>query len=144
MAGQYFTDPRPFYFLSGDEKLSFLDDCFTPGKKESNKFVENDRKKEPEKAKGKEGDKEKEKVEAEKKKVEEKSKIQTIELNVNICCDSCERKVREALEDVQGVEKVDCDQMNRKVFVKGSVKPEVVLKKVKKVKSDAKLVEKKK
>jgi len=42
------------------------------------------------------------------------------------------------------VEKVDCDQVNRKVFVKGSVKPEVVLKIVKKVKSDAKLVEKKK
>jgi len=42
-----------------------------------------------------------------------------------------------------GVEKVDCDQLNKKVFVKGSVKPEVVLKKVKKVKRDAELVKKK-
>jgi len=144
MAGQYFSDPRPFYFLSGDEKLSFLNDCFAPGKKEGNKFIESDLRKQPEKDKSKEGDKEKEKIAADKKKVEENSKIQTVELNVNICCDSCVRKVMKALEDVQGVEKVDCDQVNRKVFVKGSVKPEVVLKIVKKVKSDAKLVEKKK
>lgn len=26
MAGQYFSDPRPYYFISGDQKLSFLDD----------------------------------------------------------------------------------------------------------------------
>ena len=39
---------------------------------------------------------------------------------------------------------MDCDQLNRKVWVKGTVKPEVVLKKVKRVRQDAELAEKKK
>jgi hypothetical protein len=43
-----------------------------------------------------------------------------------------------------GVEKVECDQINRKVWVKGSVKPEEVLKKVRKLKKDAELVVQKK
>lgn len=38
---------------------------------------------------------------------------------------------------------MDCDQVKKKVFVKGSLKPEAVLKIVKKVKRNAELVEKK-
>lgn len=39
---------------------------------------------------------------------------------------------------------MDCDQISRKVWVKGTVKPEVVLKKVRKVRDDAELVVKNK
>jgi len=49
--------------------------CFAPGKKEGNKFIESDLRKQPEKDKSKEGDKEKEKIAADKKKVEENSKV---------------------------------------------------------------------
>lgn len=39
-----------------------------------------------------------------------------------------------------GVEKVDCCQWTKRVIVRGTVKPEVVLKRVRKVKGDADLI----
>ncbi|XP_024403968.1 uncharacterized protein [Physcomitrium patens] len=62
-----------------------------------------------------------------------------VELKVPICCDNCERKVRNALEYMDGVESVLCDQWSRKVIVYGNVKPETVLKKVRRVKKTAEL-----
>lgn len=44
---------------------------------------------------------------------------------------------------VTGVESVNCDQENRKVYVKGSATKEVVLKTVKKVKPRSEVVDKK-
>lgn len=154
MAGQYFNDPRVFYDITGEHKLSFLDDMFGPGKKE-NKFIESEyRVKEGKQGGGggnnstqkkkKNNNEDQDEHQEQKKKVEEKSKIQTVELNVSLCCDRCAHKVKEAVEDVEGVVKVECDQINRKVWVKGSVKPEVVLKKVRKLKKDAELVVQKK
>ncbi|KAG0558499.1 hypothetical protein KC19_10G033000 [Ceratodon purpureus] len=74
------------------------------------------------------------------KKVGEKFKIQTVELNVDLCCDACERKVENALKYVEGVEKVHCDRTKKKVWVKGSMKQEVVLRKLRKIKKNAELV----
>ncbi|KAG0626057.1 hypothetical protein M758_2G099600 [Ceratodon purpureus] len=154
MAGQYFSDPRVFYDISADQKYASLDDLFNPGKKDP-KYIESEyRVKEGKQGGGggnnanqkkkKDENEDDENYDQQKKKVEEKSKIQTVELNVNLCCDSCVWQVKEALDDVEGVEKVDCDQTKKKVWVKGSVKQEVVLKKVRKIKKDAELVVKKK
>lgn len=128
--------------MTADQKYSLLDDCFPGGKKEGGtKFLDDVRKmteKETAAAKN-----EKSTGEAEKAKPEPKSKIQEIELNVDICCDKCVKNVTDALDNVQGVERVDCDQVNRKVYVKGSATKEVVLKKVRMVKRRAEVVEKK-
>ncbi|KAG0586136.1 hypothetical protein KC19_2G067200 [Ceratodon purpureus] len=140
MAGQHFSDPRVFYDITADQKYASLDDLFNPGKKDP-KYIERNHANQKKKKNENEDD---ENYDQQKKKVEDKSKIQTVELNVNLCCDSCVWQVKEALDDVEGVEKVDCDQTKKKVWVKGSVKQEVVLKKVRKIKKDAELVVKKK
>jgi copper chaperone CopZ len=130
MAGQYFYDPRPFYMQPGDYKLISLDDCFVQQKGQGDKGGKPGGE---DKGKGKEG-------EGNKKKEPEKPKVQTIEVRVNLCCDNCVSKVRRKFEDVEGVEKVDCCQWTKRVIVRGTVKPEVVLKKVRKVKKDADLI----
>ncbi|KAG0608790.1 hypothetical protein M758_8G132600 [Ceratodon purpureus] len=67
------------------------------------------------------------------------SQSKSLELKVPICCDNCEKKVTASLEYVPGVESVLCDQWQKKVIVYGNVKPDVVLKRVKKVKKGAEL-----
>ncbi|KAG0556581.1 hypothetical protein KC19_11G064600 [Ceratodon purpureus] len=62
-----------------------------------------------------------------------------VELKVPICCDNCEKKVKECFEYMDGVENVLCDQWNRKVTVYGNVKPENVLRRVRRVKKTAEL-----
>ncbi|XP_024394556.1 uncharacterized protein [Physcomitrium patens] len=133
-AMENFRDPRPYYFISGDQKLVFLDEMFIPGVKKDPKFIEGEIKAKPSGS-------------APAKKPEEpgevKSKIQTIELNVKLCCGNCVRNVKKALDDVEGVEKVDCEQDLNKVYVKCSTKPETILKKVQKVDKRATLAQKK-
>lgn len=57
-----------------------------------------------------------------------------VELKVPLCCEKCEKKVREALEDCHGVKEVFCDRERSRVTVTGFVDPMKVLRKVKKVK----------
>ncbi|CAK9201369.1 unnamed protein product [Sphagnum jensenii] len=56
-----------------------------------------------------------------------KPKCITVELWVPLCCDKCERKVREHLEDMEGVEKVKLDQSTKKVTVTGDIRPAFAL-----------------
>ena len=67
------------------------------------------------------------------------SLTKSVELKVPICCDNCERKVTACLEYVDGVESVLCDQWQKKVIVYGNVKPDVVLKRVRRVKKASEL-----
>ncbi|XP_024360317.1 uncharacterized protein [Physcomitrium patens] len=62
-----------------------------------------------------------------------------VELKVPICCDNCERKLRNAFEYMDGVENVLCDQWSRKVIVYGNVTADSVLKKVRRVKKASEL-----
>lgn len=157
MAGQYFYDPRPFYMQPGDYKLISLDDCFVQQKGQGGggKAGGDGKGKDKDKDKGKEGDgdgnkkepdgnkkggADKKEPDGNKKKEAEKPKVQTIEVRVNLCCDKCVSKVRRKFQDVEGVEKVDCCQWTKRVIVRGTVKPEVVLKRVRKVKGDADLI----
>jgi copper chaperone CopZ len=55
-------------------------------------------------------------------------------LKVPMCCDKCEEKVREELNELPGVQTIECDQSNQKVTVTGHVDPILALKQVKKVK----------
>jgi len=57
-----------------------------------------------------------------------------IELRVPMCCEKCTKKVRDRLEDLEGVENVVTDQYNQKVVVYGHVDPARVLNRVKLVK----------
>lgn len=71
---------------------------------------------------------------------------QVIELKVNLCCDSCARKMKKKIEKLDGVEAgVVCDLYEKKVIVKAAAdtKPETVLKQAQKVKKDAALWPKK-
>lgn len=60
--------------------------------------------------------------------------VPVLELKVPMCCDKCQEKVMEALEECDGVEDVICDQYNQRVTVTGFVDPMKALRKVKKVK----------
>jgi copper chaperone CopZ len=51
-----------------------------------------------------------------------------------MCCEKCEEKVKEELEQLDGVRDVICDQYNQRVTVTGFVDPLKALRKVKKVK----------
>jgi len=133
----------------GDYKLISLDDCFVQQKGQGGggkpagegKGKDKDKGKEGDGNKGKDGDGNKGKEgDGNKKKEPEKPKVQTIEVRVNLCCDNCVSKVRRKFQDVEGVEKVDCCQWTKRVIVRGTVKPEVVLKRVRKVKGDADLI----
>lgn len=57
-----------------------------------------------------------------------------LELTVPMCCEKCEEKVKEALEEVDGVRSVICDQYNQRVTVTGFVDPLRALRRVKRVK----------
>jgi copper chaperone CopZ len=52
-------------------------------------------------------------------------------LKVPMCCDKCEEKVREELNELPGVQTIVCDQSNQKVTVIGHVDPILALKQVK-------------
>ncbi|KAL4585712.1 hypothetical protein LXL04_010336 [Taraxacum kok-saghyz] len=64
---------------------------------------------------------------------------QTMEMIVNMDCHGCERKVRKALENLDGVENVDIDMELQKVTVTGWADQEKVLKKVRKTGRKAEL-----
>lgn len=51
-----------------------------------------------------------------------------------MCCEKCEEKVKEELEELDGVRDVICDQYNQRVTVTGFVDPLKALRKVRKVK----------
>lgn len=60
--------------------------------------------------------------------------VPVLELKVPMCCSKCEEKVRDELEDLEGVRDVVTDQYNQRVTVTGYVDPFRALKKVRKVK----------
>ncbi|KAD4982453.1 hypothetical protein E3N88_19124 [Mikania micrantha] len=62
-----------------------------------------------------------------------------MEMIVNMDCQGCERKVRKALENLDGVQKVDIEMNLQKVTVTGWVNPEKVLKKVRRTGKKAEL-----
>ena len=100
-----------FDFVWGANLLDVLWQLFNPGKKDP-KYIESEyRVKEGKQGGGggnnanqkkKNENEDDENYDQQKKKVEDKSKIQTVELNVNLCCDSCVWQVKEALDDVEG------------------------------------------
>lgn len=61
----------------------------------------------------------------------------TVEMWVPMCCDKCERRVREHLEDMEGAEVVTTDQWTRRVTVTGDVRPEFALCRVQRVKPNS-------
>jgi copper chaperone CopZ len=123
MAGYYYYDPMPPYFDYGQYYRPWPPYAFV-----APPVVDAEKPKKPAEEKPKENDK--------------KPKI--IEMDVFLCCEDCVRKVLKALEEMDGVVSVNCDPMAMKVIVTGDAKPESVLKKVQKVRKDAKLVTKKK
>jgi len=60
--------------------------------------------------------------------------LPVLELTVPMCCEKCQEKVKEELEELDGVRDVICDQYNQRVTVTGFVDPLKALRKVKKVK----------
>lgn len=60
--------------------------------------------------------------------------LPVLELKVPMCCEKCQEKVKEAVEEVEGVRDVICDQYNQRVTVTGFVDPLKLLRRVKKVK----------
>ncbi|XP_024376103.1 uncharacterized protein [Physcomitrium patens] len=60
--------------------------------------------------------------------------VPVLELRVPMCCEKCKEKVKEALEELDGVEDVVCDQYNQLVTITGYVDDIRALRKVKKVK----------
>jgi cation transport ATPase len=51
----------------------------------------------------------------------------TVELWMPICCNKCERRVKQHLESIQGAEEVTTDQVSKKVTVTGDMDPNFVL-----------------
>lgn len=68
------------------------------------------------------------------------AKLPVIELTVPMCCAKCQEKVKEELEELDGVRDVVADQYNQRVTVTGFVDPLKALRKVKKVKKNSALV----
>lgn len=64
--------------------------------------------------------------------------LQGLVLQVPMCCDKCVEKVGKALEDLEGVSDVVCDQYQQKVVISGDVDPEKVLHRVRRVKKKSK------
>jgi copper chaperone CopZ len=62
------------------------------------------------------------------------TKLPVLELTVPMCCEKCREKVKEELEELDGVRDVICDLYNQRVTVTGFVDPLKALRKVKKVK----------
>jgi len=123
MAGYYYYDPMPPYFDYGQYYRPLPPYAFV-----APQVVDAEKSKKPAEEKPKENDK----------------KPKVIEIDVFLCCENCVRKVQKALKEMDGVDSINCDIVARKVIVTGDAKPESVLKKVQKVRKDAKLVPKKK
>ncbi|KAK1424808.1 hypothetical protein QVD17_20146 [Tagetes erecta] len=62
-----------------------------------------------------------------------------VEMIVNMDCHGCERKVRKALQNLDGVENIEIDMNMQKVTVTGWVDQEKVLKKVRRTGKKAEL-----
>jgi len=62
-----------------------------------------------------------------------------MEMSVPLCCDNCEKKVRETLEEMNGVKDVDTDRYSNRVTVTGMVDPMKALRRVRKVKPKSEL-----
>lgn len=62
-----------------------------------------------------------------------------MEMRVPLCCDNCEKKVRETLEDMSGVKAVDTNRDTNRVIVTGFVDPMKALRRVKKLKPKSEL-----
>jgi copper chaperone CopZ len=60
--------------------------------------------------------------------------VPVMEMRVPMCCEKCQEKVKEAVQECDGVKNVVCDQYNQKVTVTGFVDPLKVLRRVKRVK----------
>lgn len=60
--------------------------------------------------------------------------VPVLELRVPMCCEKCQEKVKEAVEECDGVKHVVCDQYNQRVTVTGFADPLKVLRRVKRVK----------
>lgn len=123
MAGYYYYDPMPPYIDYGQYYRPLPPYAFVAAP-----VVDAEKPKKPAEEKPKENDK--------------KPKI--IEMDVLLCCENCVHKIKKALHEMDGVDSVNCDPGAMKVIVTGDAKPESVLKKVQKVRKDAKLVTKKK
>jgi copper chaperone CopZ len=65
--------------------------------------------------------------------------IPIMEMRVPLCCDNCEKKVRETLEDMSGVKDVDTDRESNRVTVTGFVDPVKALRRVRKLKPKSEL-----
>nr|PNR27701.1 hypothetical protein PHYPA_029853 [Physcomitrium patens] len=65
--------------------------------------------------------------------------LPVLELKVPMCCEKCQEKVKEELEELEGVQDVICDQLSHRVTVIGFVDPLKALKKVKKVKKKSEI-----
>lgn len=63
-----------------------------------------------------------------------KGPVPVLELRVPMCCEKCQEKVKEAVEECEGVKNVVCDQYNQRVTVTGFVDPLKVLRRVRRVK----------
>ncbi|CAK9204273.1 unnamed protein product [Sphagnum jensenii] len=71
--------------------------------------------------------------------------VPRMDLMVIMCCDKCEEKVKEEIQELDGVEEVKItDRASSKVVVIGKADSEQVLKKAKKVDKKAKLKEEEK
>ena len=68
------------------------------------------------------------------RRLDSRSKLPILELKVPMCCEKCQQKVKEELDDLPGVRSVECDQFNQRVTITGNVDPILALKRVKKVK----------
>ncbi|XP_031288240.1 heavy metal-associated isoprenylated plant protein 35-like [Pistacia vera] len=66
--------------------------------------------------------------------------LKKIELRVSVsCCDGCKRKVKKALQGVEGVLKTEIDPLQPKVTALGNVDPKILIKKLLKAGKQAEL-----
>ncbi|KAL3697770.1 hypothetical protein R1sor_011846 [Riccia sorocarpa] len=65
-----------------------------------------------------------------------------VEVKMTICCEGCVEKLKDKLIDLDGVVSVSVKVDQNRVIVEGDVKPEAVMKVVKKISSSAQLVKK--
>ncbi|KAG0462153.1 hypothetical protein HPP92_020629 [Vanilla planifolia] len=59
-----------------------------------------------------------------------RKQLQTVEIKVRMDCEGCERKVRRAVEGMNGVKSVELEAKQNKLTVTGFVDPQKVLKRV--------------
>ncbi|KAL9384896.1 hypothetical protein Peur_021906 [Populus x canadensis] len=68
------------------------------------------------------------------------AELKKIELKVSVnCCDGCKRKVKKALQGVEGVLKTEIDPQHPKVTVLGNVNPQILIKRLLKTGKQAEL-----